>query len=206
LAAEPDIEPLAASSRPYSLSRLVFNWAIEIGSIIVFWLGFHQHGLMTGIAWSLTATVVVLVLGILVQRRLAWFPIAMSCSFLGFGGHSLATLSPVAFMFQHTLYYGVGGILLTVGLIQKKSFLKPLFDNLFAVTDKGWLILARRWTGMFYALAIGNEFVWRTLSESAWAHYKIGMTLSITAFGLYQLTVTRRERLPNASAWGLKIR
>jgi intracellular septation protein len=185
---------------------LLFNWAIEVGSIIVFWLGFHRHGLMTGIAWSLVATVIVLVLGIVVQRRLAWFPIAMSCSFLGFGGHSLATLSPAAFMFQHTLYYGIGGILLTVGLLQQKSFLKPLFENLFSVTDRGWLILTRRWNYLFYLLAIGNEFVWRNLSETTWAHYKIGMTLTITCFGLYQLTVTRRERLPGASAWGLKIR
>jgi hypothetical protein len=45
--------------------------------------------------------------------------------------------------------------------------------------------------------------VCRTMSESGWAAYKLGIT--ITLFGLWQLWVARRERFPNASKSGFKV-
>jgi intracellular septation protein len=33
---------------------------------------------------------------------------------------------------------------------------------------EGWMILTRRLTAMFAALAVGNEIVWRTMSTDAW--------------------------------------
>ncbi|MEP5152792.1 septation protein IspZ, partial [Planktotalea sp.] len=34
--------------------------------------------------------------------------------------------------------------------------------------QEGWMILTRRLTAMFGALALGNELVWRTMSTDAW--------------------------------------
>lgn len=190
----------------YPPARLVFNWTIELGTVIVFWVAFKLNGLMSAILWSLIATLVALVLAILIQRRCPLFPLAMSIVVVIFGGYSLITQEPTAFVFQHTVYYGLGSVLLIIGVLNGKSFLKPLFDNLFALTDRGWIILARRWAFLFMLLACGNELVWRTLSESTWAVYKLAMTLTVTGFGLWQLRVARRERLPQANRWGFKIR
>ena len=161
---------------------------------------------MQAIAWSLAAAVLSALLALFVQRRLAPFPLVMGIVVVLFGGYSLVTHEATAYMMQHTLYYGIGGVLLVYGLLRGKSFLKPMFDNLFALTDHGWMILTRRWACLFFLLAGGNEWVWRTMPEAVWAHYKLGMTVSITLFGLWQLRLARRERLPNASRWGLKIR
>jgi intracellular septation protein len=192
-------------AQSYSLFRLIVNWFIELLPIVAFWAGFQYKGMLTGIAWSLIATVLAVLLGRIIQHRWALFPLFMTGSFLIFGSYSLHTQSPAAFIIQHTLYYGTGGILLVAGLIKQKSLLKPLFDNLFALTDHGWRILARRWAVLFFILAAGNEVVWRTLPVSDWALYKISMTVSITVFGLWQLRLARRERLPDANEWGLKI-
>ncbi len=161
---------------------------------------------MSAIFWSLVATVIVVLLSIMVQRRCPLFPLVMCAVVVSFGGYSLITDEPAAFIFQHTIYYGAGGLILIVGLLNGKILLKPLFDNLFALTDHGWMTLTRRWAALFLLLAFGNEWVWRTMSESAWATYKLGMTLTITLFGLWQLRLARRERLPEASRWGFKIR
>lgn len=181
------------------------NWFIELAPILSFWAGFHYQGMLTGIAWSLVTTLLAVLLGRIVQRRWALFPLIMTASFLLFGCYSLLTHSPTAFIIQHTLYYGMGSVILMGGLLRQKSLLKPLFDNLFALTDDGWMMLARRWAVLFFLLATGNEVVWRTMSVSDWAVYKVGMTVSITVFGLWQLRLARRERLPNANDWGLKI-
>ena len=122
-----------------------------------------------------------------------------------FGGYSLLTQEPTAFVFQHTLYYGLGCLLLSLGLINGKSLLKPLFENLFAISDRGWIILARRWAFLFFLIACGNELVWGTMSASAWATYKLGITITVTTFGLWQFRLVRRERLPNSTTWGLKL-
>ena len=161
---------------------------------------------MSAIFWSLVATVVAVLLSIMIQRRCPLFPLVMSAVVVSFGGYSLKTDEPTAFIFQHTLYYGVGGLILIVGLLNGKILLKPLFDNLFALTDRGWITLTRRWATLFLLLAFGNEWVWRTMSESTWATYKLGMTFTIMLFGLWQLRLSRRERLPEASRWGFKIR
>lgn len=190
----------------YSINLLMFNWMVEIGTIFVFWIVFQLYGLMSAILWTVVATIITVGLAVFIQQRYPLFPLVMCFVVTLFGGYSLITKEPSAFVFQHTLYYGIGGILLVIGLMNGKSVLKPLFDNLFSLTDRGWLILAKRWSFFFILVACGNEWVWRTMSESAWASYKLGMTISVTIFGLSQLRLARRERLPDASGWGFKIR
>lgn len=192
--------------KPFTLVHLAFNWMIELGSVAAFWVVFNQFGMMPAIFWSLVATVIVVILAILIQRRWPFFPLVMCVVVLIFGGYSLLMRDPLAFIVQHTIYYGIGGLILMIGLANGKSLLKPLFENLFALTDHGWTILTWRWAMLFFVLASGNELVWRTMSHAAWTNYKLGMTITVTAFGLWQLRLARRERLPEASAWGLKIR
>ena len=192
--------------KPYSPLQLTFNWLIEVGTIIVFWVVYKLHGLMSAILWSLLATVVAVGLAVFFQRRCPWFPLVMCFVVVVFCGYSLLTQDPQAFVIQHTLYYGLGGVTLAIGWIRGTALLKPLFENLFALTDNGWLILTRRWATLFLLLAVGNEWVWRTMTESSWVVYKMAMTLTVTLFGLWQLRLARRERLPEASLWGLKIR
>ncbi len=189
----------------HPLIHIAFNWAIELSSIVIFWVAFNYYGLMSAIFWSLVATVVVVLLSMIVQRRCPIFPLVMCILVVSFGSYSLITDEPTAFIFQHTIYYGAGGLILIIGLLNEKILLKPMFDNLFALTDRGWITLTRRWAILFLLLALGNEWVWRTMSESAWATYKMGMTFTIMLFGLWQFRVSRRERLPEASRWGFKV-
>jgi hypothetical protein len=50
-----------------------------------------------------------------------------------------------------------------------------------------------------------NEIVWRMLGEGAWIYFRLGLIFILGIFGFYQFTLAKRERLPEASAWGLKV-
>ena len=52
---------------------------------------------------------------------------------------------------------------------------------------QGWLILTRRMTAFFFALAVANEAVWRLMSTEAWVNFKtFGLTAALFLFILTQ--------------------
>ncbi|MEP3035791.1 MAG: septation protein IspZ, partial [Pseudoruegeria sp.] len=52
---------------------------------------------------------------------------------------------------------------------------------------EGWMILTKRLCGFFFALAVTNEVIWRTMSTDAWVNFKtFGLTAAVFAFFLTQ--------------------
>lgn len=72
------------------------------------------------------------------------------------------------FKMKTTLVYGVFATLLSIGLVQGKSYLEFVLSDALPMAQEGWMILTKRLTLMFGALAIGNEVIWRTMSTDAW--------------------------------------
>jgi intracellular septation protein len=72
------------------------------------------------------------------------------------------------FKMKTTLVYGLFALLLGIGLLRGESWLKALLGEMVPMRDEGWMMLTRRLCGMFAALAIGNEIIWRTMSTDAW--------------------------------------
>lgn len=84
-----------------------------------------------------------------------------------------------------------------------KPLLKYMFGGVFAITEKGWAILSLRWAIFFLVLAGINEWVRLTLSPEDWVTAKVFMIIASVVFGSYQFTLTKRERLPGATDWGI---
>ena len=72
------------------------------------------------------------------------------------------------FKMKTTLVYGVFAVLLSIGLVQGKSYLEFVLSDALPMAQEGWMILTKRLTLMFTALAVGNEIIWRTMSTDAW--------------------------------------
>ncbi|MFV0298560.1 MAG: inner membrane-spanning protein YciB, partial [Hyphomicrobiaceae bacterium] len=70
---------------------------------------------------------------------------------------------------------------LFTGLALDKPFLKNLLGDALNLTNEGWRILTIRWAFFFLALAALNELIWRTMSETTWASFKV--------FGIIPLTM-----------------
>jgi intracellular septation protein len=85
-----------------------------------------------------------------------------------FGGLTVWFNDERFFKMKTTIVYGIFALILGLGLLQGRSYLAWVMSEFLPMRDEGWMILTRRLTALFAALAVGNEIVWRTMSTDAW--------------------------------------
>ena len=66
------------------------------------------------------------------------------------------------FKMKTSIVYGTFAAILGVGLLRGRSYLRYIMEDLLPMQDAGWMILTRRLVAMFGALALANEYIWRT--------------------------------------------
>lgn len=72
------------------------------------------------------------------------------------------------FKMKTSIVYGCFTVILGIGLLRGKSYLRYIMEDFLPMQDAGWMILTRRLTAMFAALAVANELIWRTQSTELW--------------------------------------
>ncbi|WP_371054787.1 inner membrane-spanning protein YciB [Rhodosalinus sp. K401] len=92
------------------------------------------------------------------------------------------------FKMKTTIVYGFFAALLGLGLLRGRSLLAYVLSEALPMREEGWMILTRRLTAMFAALAVGNEFVWRTMSTDAWVKIEtFGFPILLFVFLWWQI-------------------
>ncbi|XHE55726.1 septation protein IspZ [Phaeobacter sp. BS34] len=116
-----------------------------------------------------------------------------------FGGLSVWFNDERFFKMKPTILYVLLGGALAIGLMRGESYLKVAMDELMPLQDADWMILTRRLCYFFFALAVTNELVWRSLSEETWVYFKtFGLSLAMFAFFMTQARVFQAYALPDA--------
>lgn len=185
------------------------EWLIQFGPVTIFFLVFELSGknFFAATAVFMVTTVVAVGLHFLRSRKVALFPVFGASFVLLFGGATLWFHNSQFLIVRDTLYDGVFGLALLVSLALKRNLLKAFFEPLFAMSDRGWHTLAVRWAVFFLVAAVANEVVRQNFSDGFWVRYKIVNTLVFVAFGFYQFTLTKRERLPEYSnSLGMRVK
>ncbi len=104
-----------------------------------------------------------------------------------FGGLTVWLNDPKFIKMKPTILYVAFGGTLGFGLLRGKSYLRIVLEGAMPLEHAGWMILTRRLTLFFFALAITNELVWRLMSEAAWVNFKtFGLTAAIFVFFMTQ--------------------
>ncbi|KFI31607.1 Intracellular septation protein A [Haematobacter missouriensis] len=104
-----------------------------------------------------------------------------------FGGLSVWLNDERFFKMKLTIIYLLFAAVLGVGLLQGKSYLRFLMDEVVPMREEGWMILTRRVFVFFLLIAVANEVIWRTLSTEVWVNFKtFGLTLAVFAFFITQ--------------------
>jgi intracellular septation protein len=85
-----------------------------------------------------------------------------------FGGLTVWFNDERFFKMKTTIVYGLFAAILGTGLLIGRSWLEYVIGELIPMQRQGWMILTRRVTAAFAALAVGNEVVWRTMSTETW--------------------------------------
>ena len=150
------------------------------GFIVVTALFIPLMMLTTGILWALTG-------------KLSKMQIATVVLVVLFGGLSVWLNDERFFKMKPTMIYLLFGGVLGFGLLRGQSYLKVVMEEALPLQAEGWMILTRRLTAFFLALAVLNEAIWRTMSTEAWVNFKtFGLTAALFLFFMTQGGVLSR--------------
>ncbi|MFV2002899.1 MAG: inner membrane-spanning protein YciB [Paracoccaceae bacterium] len=174
--------------------------ALELGPVLLFFILYFRLRERTfdiaGTEYSgfivVTAIFIPLIaLTTLIQYRLtrtiAKMQIATLVLVVVFGGLTIYLNDERFFKMKPTMIYILFGATLGFGLLRGKSYLEFMMGEVLPLRSEGWMILTRRFTMFFFALAILNELIWRNFSTDAWVSFKtFGLTGAIVVFFMAQ--------------------
>jgi len=110
-----------------------------------------------------------------------------------FGGLTAYFNDERFFKIKTTIVYGCMTGLLTIGLLQGRSYLEWVLGALLPMQREGWMILTRRLAVVFACLAIANEVIWRTQSTDLWVKLEtFGMPAVLFVFLWVQIAALQR--------------
>ncbi len=183
--------------------KLVLNILCEFGPIIAFLIAYTVEGFEAGTIAMIVAVIIALFTLRIAEDHFPLFALFSTVTVLLFGGVSLFIHVPSIFILRDTVFDACFSLLLFYSAFRGKPLLEFFFKNVFALTARGWRTLTLRWAWFFLLLALVNEWVRWNFSPDEWVEAKILMIVATNVFGFYQFTLARRERLPEASLWGL---
>jgi intracellular septation protein len=167
--------------------------ALDLGPLVLFFLANARYGIFTATAAFMVAVLAALLVSYAMTRRLPIMPVVTAIIVVVFGGLTLILHDATFIKVKPTIIYGLFGAVLIGGLLFNKPLLGVVFDSLFHLSDEGWRKLTLRWAIFFFALAVLNEIVWRSVSTDAWVTFKAFGVLPLTLlFGALQVPLLKR--------------
>lgn len=180
------------------------SWArilVEWGPLIAFFIANAKGGIFWGTGVFMLATVIALAVSWTWTRRLPLVPLIGAVFVAVFGGLTLWLQNDTFIKVKVTLVNLLFGTVLLSGLAFRKQFLKLVLGEALKMDDEGWRILTLRWGLFFFALALLNEIVWRTVSTDLWVNFKVFGILPITLlFALSQAPLMSRHLIEPGSS------
>lgn len=150
---------------------------IDLGPIIVFVVSFNilqrieatrdnAVYLATGI--FIAATLAAIAYCRIKQGRIPPVLIVTGVLVVGFGGMTLLLRDRTFIQIKPTATYLFYTVAILASLAIKQNVWKLLFGHAFQLPDRIWTILALRWAGFFFVMALLNEFIRATQSFEVW--------------------------------------
>ena len=173
---------------------------LEFGPIIGFFVAYLMYKddvfvvagtEYTGFVAVTAAFIPIFLLGIgalwFLTGRLARMQAVTAVLLIVFGGLSIWFNDPKFFKMKPTAVYLLFTVILGIGLLRGQSWLKFVMEEMMPLKDKGWMILTKRVTLLFFLSAVANEVVWRTQSEEFWVYFEtFAMPVVIFVFFMAQ--------------------
>jgi intracellular septation protein len=184
----------------------VLKMALELGPVVLFFAGYVKlkdqtvhimGGEYSGfiVMTALFVPLIMLTTGLLwwLTGKLSKMQVATLVLVILFGGLSVWLNDERFFKIKPTVIYLLFGGILGFGLLRGQSYLKLVMEEALPLQAEGWMILTRRLTAFFFALAVANELVWRFMSTDAWVNFKtFGLTAALFLFFMTQGGVLNR--------------
>ncbi len=170
---------------------------LDFAPLAAFFIGFKLGGLKEATVAMVVATTLALTVIYVFERRIAMLPLISGVCVLVFGSLTLYLDNELFIKMRPTIVNALFGTILLIGVFGfKRGWMSHLFSFAFSLSERGWLVLSRRWGFFFFGMAVLNELVWRSVPTETWVNIKVFGYMAITmAFTLAQFKLVERHAL-----------
>jgi len=159
----------------------IIKQVLELGPTLIFFVLYLQikdnSYTIGGVEYSgfIMATLIfvpilLIAMGVLwaMTRTLSRMQIFTAFMVIFFGGLTAWFNDERFFKMKTSIVYGCFALILGFGLLRRQSYLQWIMGDFLPMREQGWMILTKRLTLMFLAMAIANELIWRTQTTELW--------------------------------------
>ena len=171
-------------------ARKWLRYTVDYAAVVVFALVYFLGGrdFMKATVAIVITSVIALLIGLIVERRIAWLPLFVGAMAALFGGLTLIFHDTRILKIKPTVINLILAGVLFGGLALKRNPLKMLLGEALTLPDEVWRKLTVRFGLLYVVLAIVNIVIWRTQSEATWVLFKtFGLEVMTLVFSLTQL-------------------
>ena len=168
----------------------------EFFPLIVFFVIYYKSDkdLYLSIAAVIVATLISLVALYIKERKISTMMLVSAFILVIFGGLSIFLKNEIFFKMKPTIINALFAIILIGSTFLNKPVLKMLLNSSMKLTDEGWSLMNKMWSGFFIFLAILNEIVWRTQTTDIWVNFKVFGIMGITIiFTIIQIPLLKKH-------------
>jgi intracellular septation protein len=180
------------------VNKSLLKFITDFGPLLIFFVVYSKSGknLSTAIPPLIIATIVAVLVSYIVERKIPYIPLIGGIIISFFGGLTLYFNNPVFLYIKPTIINVFFGLALVFGrFFTKEPILKKMLGKSISLSNEGWETLTIRWTLFFFALALLNEYVWRTQTEEFWVNFKVWGILPITfIFTVFQMFLINKYK------------
>ncbi len=162
--------------------------AVDFGALVAFGVTFFlTHDLLKA-TWAIVGgSAVAILVGLVVEKRIAPLPLVVGLFGLVFGGLTLVTGNTDYLKMEGSFLYLGLGLGLLIGSRLGMNPLKELLGSALHMPDPAWRTLTVRYAVFFLLLGVANEVVRRIAPDTVWASVKIAKFVISIAFSLTQV-------------------
>jgi len=181
------------------VNKSFLKFTTDFGPLAIFFFYYYSNdkNLLIAIPPLIVATLIALAVVWFFEKRIPMMPLISGILITFFGVLTIMT-DDMRFIYMKPT---IINILFALALFFGKYFtnepvLKKIMGKSISLTDIGWELLNKRWMYFFFALAILNEFIWRTQTEEFWVNFKVWGMLPITlVFTVFQISLINKHKL-----------
>ncbi len=179
---------------------------LEIGPVIIFFLifiwrkgetvliGGHEYSsLIQATAIFVPLMILSTLLGWFLNGHLSKIQVLTLLLVMIFGALTVFLNDERFFKMKPTIIYVLFGVAITYGHIRGQNYIQSLMGDRLPMEDAGWVLISKRLSAFFFALAVLNELIWRTQSSEVWVYFKtFGLSGAIVLFMIFQYPILKK--------------
>ena len=181
------------------MNKSLLKFTTDFGPLVIFFTYYYKNdkNLTIAIPPFILATLIALIIVYLIEKKIPLIPLISGILITFFGGLTIYFNNPIFLYMKPTVINIIFGLALLCGkYFTNEPVLKKILGKSISLSNIGWELLNKRWMLFFFALALVNEFVWRTQSEEFWVNFKVWGILPITfVFTAFQISLINKHKI-----------